>query len=208
MTFSLPSTRLAALAIAAGTCGLLTACGSSPAPGVTRTTTVTAQPGSAAGNTVAATPSPSVTAAGTTGCLASGLQAQLGLSQGTAGTIYQVVVLTNTSAAACTLFGYPGVSFVTGPGGSQVGAPATKSPVLAKSLVTVMPGGKASVLLGVHDAGAFPDCKITNVSWLRIYPPGDYGSVDVQYKTQACANTAKPTMTVTAVRAGAGSASP
>ena len=111
-------------------------------------------------------------------------------------------MLTSTSAASCTLYGYPGVSFVTGPGGHQVGAPATKS--AATPAGTLAPGGRASVLLAVHDAGAFPDCTITNTGWLRIYPPGDYGSLYLRYKTQACANTSKPMMSVTPVRAGTG----
>ena len=201
------TTRLAALAAAAGACTLIAACGSSPAPGAGATTTVTAQAGSTASTPAASSPAPSATASGTPGCLASGLHPRLGSSQGTAGTIYQVVVLTNTSGSACTLYGYPGVSFVTGAGGSQVGAPATKNPAVAVTLVTLAAGGEANLLLGVHDAGAFPSCTLTNVGWLRIYPPGDYGSVYVQYKTQACANTAQKTLSVTPVRSGAGSAS-
>jgi hypothetical protein len=199
--------RVAALAAAAGACTLIAACGSSPAPGAGATTTVTAQAGSTASTPAASSPAPSATASGTPGCLASGLQARLGSSQGTAGTIYQVVVLTNTSGSACTLYGYPGVSFVTGAGGSQVGAPATKNPAVTVTLVTLAAGGEANLLLGVHDAGAFPSCTLTNVGWLRIYPPGDYGSVYVQYKTQACANAAEKTLSVTPVRPGAGSAS-
>lgn len=201
------TTRVAALAAAAGACTLIAACGSSPAPGAGATTTVTAQAGSTASTPAASSPAPSATASGTPGCLASGLRARLGSSQGTAGTIYQVVVLTNTSGSACTLYGYPGVSFVTGAGGSQVGAPATKNPAVTVTLVTLAAGGEANLLLGVHDAGAFPSCTLTNVGWLRIYPPGDYGSVYVQYKTQACANAAEKTLSVTPVRPGAGSAS-
>ncbi len=201
--------RLSAAAAMAGACGLLAACGSTAAPGATPTKTVTIQASStAAASTSAAAAASSSAPAGPSGCLASGIQAQLGVSQGTAGTIYQVVVLTNTSNATCTLYGYPGVSFVTGIGGSQVGKPATKNPVVAKELVTLAPGAEANMLLAVHDAGAIQNCQITNVNWLRIYPPGDYGSVYVQYNTQACAgSTSPPIMSVSAVRAGAGSAS-
>jgi hypothetical protein len=45
------------------------------------------------------------------------------------------------------------------------------------------------------------------VDWLRIYPPGDYGSIYVQYSTQACANPTLSIMSVSPVRAGAGTAS-
>jgi hypothetical protein len=202
--------RLSAAAALASACGLLAACGSTPAPGTaTATKTVTVPASANTSTSPAATPSAAspATHAGPAGCLSSGLQAQLGVSQGTAGTIYQVIILTNTSNATCTLYGYPGVSFVTGVGGSQVGQPATKNPAVAKTLVTLAPGAKANMLLAIHDAGAIANCQITTVDWVRIYAPGDYGSVYVQYNTQACAHTSQPIMSVTAVRAGAGSAS-
>jgi hypothetical protein len=216
-----PAHQRAAAALAStcgliAACGFLAACGSPAAPGAAPAQSVSSTPGdgsagsasgpaTAAASTVAAsTPS---APAGPAGCLASGLQAQLGASQGAAGTIYQVIVLTNTSASDCTLYGYPGVSFVTSRGGSQVGAPATKNPAVKAAQLTLAPGGKANVLLAVHDAGAFPDCRLTSAGWLRIYPPGDYGSLYVQYKAQTCANAAKSILTVTAVSPGAGSAS-
>ncbi len=211
MTPSLTCTaRLSAAAAALGACALLTACGSTPAPGAaapTKTVTVQASTGSSSPAAPTATPSASSAAPGPANCLASGIKGQLGVSQGTAGTIYQVIVLTNTSTATCTLYGYPGVSFVTGAGGSQVGKPASKNPVVPKALVTLAPGAKADVLLAVHDAGAIAGCTIVTVNWLRIYPPGDYGSIYVQYNTQACANPSKSIMSVTPVRVGAGSAS-
>jgi hypothetical protein len=215
--------RAAAVALAS-TCGLIAvcafvaACGSSAPQGAAPAQSATSGPGSgSAGSTSASATAATGTAAsstpaapagtGTAGCLASGLQAQLGASQGTAGTIYQVIVLTNTSASSCTLYGYPGVSFVNGQGGSQVGAPATRNPAVKAGKLTLAPGGKANALLAVHDAGAFPDCRLTSVDWLRIYPPGDFGSIYVQYKAQTCANKAKSILTVTAVSPGAGSAS-
>jgi hypothetical protein len=216
--------RRATAAALASTCGLIAvcafvaACGSTGAQGAAPAQSVTSRPGSGSGSagstsvpaaaaaSTAASSTPAASA-GTAGCLASGLQAQLGASQGTAGTIYQVLVLTNTSTSNCTLYGYPGVSFVNGQGGSQVGAPATRNPAVKAVPLTLAPGGKANALLAVHDAGAFPDCRLTSVDWLRIYPPGDFGSLYVQYKAQTCANTAKTILTVTAVSPGAGSAS-
>jgi hypothetical protein len=196
--------RISAVAAAAAACGLLTACGSTAAPGAASTRTVTVQAGST-DSTSATSPAPSVAPAptGPSTCQASGLAAHLGASQGAAGTMYQVVVLTNTSSASCTLYGYPGVSFVTGLGGSQIGRPATKNALVARSLVTLKPGGKANVLLAVHDAGAY-GCKIIVVHWLKIFPPGDFNAIYMNYDTQACAK--RSTMTVTAMRAGAGTA--
>jgi Protein of unknown function (DUF4232) len=197
--------RFAAAAALTCACGLLTACGSTPAPGAapTRTVTVQAATSSTTSPQPVAVSSSSAPATGPSGCLASALQAQVGGSQGAAGTIYQVIVLTNASNATCTLYGYPGVSFVTGVGGAQVGLPATKNPVVAKTLVTLAAGAQAAFLLGVHDVGAIPSCKVTNVDWLRIYPPGDYGSITVKDKTQSCANANLSIMTVSPVRGGA-----
>jgi hypothetical protein len=204
--------RIAAMALAS--CGMLAACGS-PVPAARPTTTVTvhASPPTTrpATTSPATSPAPvSATAAGPAGCLASALRASLGASQGTAGTFYQVVVLTNTSAATCSLYGYPGASFVTGVGGQQVGAAAARNSIDPVTLVTLPPGGQANALLSLHDAGAYPpaQCQPTKVSWLRIYPPGDYGSVYVQYPAQTCANRAEVIMAVTPVRSGAGAASP
>jgi len=223
MTLSLisPAHRHAATALASTcglivACGFLAACGSTAAPGAAPAQSLASTPtsGSAGSTSGSATPaatsaatSSSAPPAGTADCLSSGLQAELGASQGTAGTIYQVIELTNTSASNCTLYGYPGVSFVTSQGGSQVGAPATRNPAVQATQLTLAPGGKANMLLAVHDAGAYPDCRLTSVDWLRVYPPGDYGSLYVQYKAQTCANTHKSILTVTAVSAGAGSAS-
>lgn len=209
--------RVAALAAVAG-CGLLTACGTAaPAPRPTTTVTVRASTGTGSGTSASPAASPAtsqapagVAAAGSAGCLASALQPTLGVFQGTAGTFYQVVVLTNTSASTCTLYGYPGVSFVTKAGGQQVGAAATRNPLEPTALVTLPPGGQANMIVGLHDAGNYPpaECQPTSVDWLRIYPPGDYGSVYVQYKAQTCASQAELVLSVTAVRTGTGSTGP
>lgn len=194
-------------------CALLAACGGTASPGAAPTRTVTvhaSSPASAPPASPAAGPtSASPAARRPAGCLASGLRGTLGAAQGAAGTFYQVVVLTNTSGATCTLYGYAGVSFVTGVGGQQIGAAATRDPAVPATLVTVPPGGQASMLIARHDAGAYSpsQCDLTSVEWLRVYPPGDYGSLLIHYPAQTCARQALAIMTVTAVRADAGSAS-
>lgn len=200
-----PAARVAAVVVLAS-CALLTACGTT-GPAATPTKTVTVRPSTAA-SSPPSPPAASAAAAGPAGCLASALQATLGIAQGAAGTLYQVVVLTNTSNSTCTLFGYPGVSFVSGVGGQQVGAAASRNPAEASTLVTLAPGGQANTLIALHDAGAYPpsECQPTSVDWLRIYPPGDYGSIDVQYQAQTCASTAEVIMSVTAIGTGTGSA--
>ena len=207
--------RVGVLAAAAGAASLIAACGSGSPSASTA--------GPPAGSSPAATPAsggtsssaqpsaaPSSSApAGPAGCLSSDLQAKLGVSQGAAGTFYQVVVLTNTSNAPCTLFGYPGVSFVTGVGGKVVGAPASRNPAIGDQLVTLPAGGEAHTMVGVEDVGALPPskCHVGKASWLQIYAPGDTGKLYVQYSSQVCTNASEKFMTVSAVRAGAGGTS-
>jgi Protein of unknown function (DUF4232) len=204
--------RSAILAAAAGAAGLLAACGTAGSPGAAPTKTVTETVPATSGTSAAATPSPSSaatagTAAAATGpgpCVSSDLQASLGQSGAAAGTFYHLVVLTNTSGSACTLYGYPGVSFVSGQGGSIIGAPAARNPLIADTLVTLQPGGAASALLGVTDTGVLTPsaCQPGKADWLQIYPPGDLGAVFVQLSSSVCTRPGEKFMTVTAVHAG------
>jgi hypothetical protein len=192
----------AALVVAC--CGLA-GCGTASAPGARTTHTVTVQASSAPATPAGgSTPTVPASQGGPGTCLASNLTGSLGTSQGAAGTLYQDVVLTNNSAASCTLFGYPGASFVTGQGGSQIGAPANRNSMSPAALVTLPPAGQANFLIALTDVGVYPPsaCQPTTVSWLRVYPPGDYGSLYVSYATQTCALSTKVVMTVSTVRAG------
>jgi hypothetical protein len=114
-------------------------------------------------------------------------------------------VLTNSSDSACTLYGYPGVSFVTGQGGSVIGAPAARNPLITDSLVTLQSGGSASALIGVTDTGNLTPsaCRPGTADWLQIYPPGDFGALYVQLSSGVCTRSGERYMTVTAVHAGA-----
>ncbi|MHB1596410.1 MAG: DUF4232 domain-containing protein [Streptosporangiaceae bacterium] len=107
-------------------------------------------------------------------CQTSWLRGSVGAPNGAAGTFYYPVELSNVSAAACTLYGYPGVSVVTGPTGSQVGPAATRIPTFGPRLITVAPGQSAHASLQLPDPGDFGPgvCKPATVHWLRVYPPG------------------------------------
>ncbi len=195
----------------AGLAGLVAACGNSPAaappPAASTTTPSTGHstPPSSPAPSASSSPSsssPAQTAAAA--CVSSDLQAKLGQAQGAAGTFYQIVVFTNVSNAACTLYGYPGVSFVTGVGGHVIGAPATRNPAIGDVLVTLQPGAEASTLVGVEDVGALPPskCDVGKADWLQIYPPGDTGALYVQYSAQVCTNASQTFMRDGAVHAG------
>ncbi len=198
--------RTLAAAVLACAAPLLAACGST-SPGASGSTspstvTVTVTPSS---STPTTTPSSS-TPAGPPTCQPSALHVKLGLSQGTAGSVYQVIDFTNTSGSDCSMFGYPGVSFVTGPGGSQIGAPATRNPASSPKPITLAPGQVVNSVLQVVDAGNYPakDCLPVTVHWLKIYPPGDFSPLYLHYTTQACSKAGKSILTVQAIVNGSG----
>lgn len=210
-----PARRIGLVAGAAGLAGLtvlVAACGGSPSSSPPAGNASTSAPTSS-GSTAPTSPAPSASSSPTSSspaqteaanCLSSDLQAKLGQAQGAAGTYYQVVVFTNTTNAACTLYGYPGVSFVTGVGGHVIGAPATRNTAIGDVLVTLQPGAEASTLVGVEDVGALPPskCNAGKADWLQIYPPGDTGALYVQYSAQVCTNASQTFIRDGAVHAG------
>jgi hypothetical protein len=98
--------------------------------------------------------------------------------------------LRNIGSSACTLYGYPGVSWVAGADGHQVGAAAVRqtdpSGSGEKSL-TLAPGALASAPLDIVDAEVFPrsQCKPVSVRGLRVYPPGEKAAMFLSLPTQA-----------------------
>ncbi|HUD77297.1 MAG TPA: DUF4232 domain-containing protein [Streptosporangiaceae bacterium] len=115
-------------------------------------------------------------AAGPAACPASGLKITIGSPSGAAGSLYYTLDFTNISGVTCTMYGYPGVSFATGPGGRVIGLPAVRDSAFAPSLVTVSPGRTAHASLQVQVAQSYPAplCKPVTAHWLQIYPPASY----------------------------------
>lgn len=148
-------------------------------------------------------PQPSASATVTT-CQTKDLSFSLGTSEGTAGSVYQPLRLTNTGTGTCTLTGYPGVSFVTGASGDQVGAAASRNPQHAVTTVTLAPGATAESVVQVvdHMNYAPAQCKATDVSGFRVYPPGNTAAayVPFDHSSSAC-STDVTQLTVQAVTA-------
>jgi hypothetical protein len=130
----------------------------------------------------------------------------VGLSQGAAGSIYQVIKFTNLNNAPCTLYGYPGVSLANGTPVTQVGAAADRDHTSAPTLVTLAPHGVASVTLRIVQAGNFPTatCQPVATTWLQIFPPNQYGALYVPYKSTGCSDSATHILTVSVVKSGSG----
>jgi hypothetical protein len=196
----------AAATLAAAGCltvaGLLAGCGSAgPSARSTVTVTVTA-PTSAPPSAGGSTPTAS---AGPAGCSTGALKGSLGPGSAAAGSSYYPIVFTNTSGSACTLYGYPGVSFVTASGG-QVGMPATEDAVFPRQLVTLQPGGSAHAELRIAAAQNYPaaTCSPVAVSKLKVFPPGQTSALVIAVTSTGCANATVPILGVQTVQSGSG----
>ncbi len=141
------------------------------------------------------------------GCATRALQAALGISQGAAGSVYQIIDFTNIGNATCTMYGYPGVSLAAGTPVTQVGKAATRSTVAAPALVTLSPGQTANALLRVVQALNFPaaTCSPTATTYLQIYPPNQTTPIYLAYKSTGCTSNSVNLLTIGIVQAGAGS---
>jgi hypothetical protein len=164
---------------------------------------------SSSGNTPAvASPSSSSAAAGPVACPTSSLQVKQGVAQGYAGGVYVALDFTNTSGSTCTLYGYPGVSLVSGPPYTQIGLAAKRSTSTPRKLVTLAPGATANALLQIVDALNYPpaSCGPTKATALKIYPPNQTVPVYLPDTSSGCTKPVQ-IMYVGAVRPGSGSSS-
>jgi len=176
--------------------GFLAGCGSAPAPSASPPPSASPAPSSPA-----ATPAPT----GAPSCATPALAVRLGPGNGAAGSTYYPIEFTNASSVACTLYGYPGVSFVTA-SGAQAGAAATEDPTYPRALVTLAPGTAAHAVLRVTDAANYPasSCQPVTVHRLKVYPPGETRPVYLTLKATACASASVHIQSVQTVRPGNG----
>jgi hypothetical protein len=151
---------------------------------------------------------PTTTAAGSsTRCRNSQLRVSLGTPDRGAGQIYTQILFVNSGSTTCTLAGHPGVSYVAGDDGHQVGASATRAGT-AVTTVSLKPGGTASALLHETNYANFDQgvCKPVTVRGLRVYPPGSTAAVFIPRAGMQCSATQlpDPAMSIAVVKAGNG----
>jgi hypothetical protein len=164
----------------------------------------------AAGGTTASAPPPATSQSPATteplACATSDLKVTLGAPNGYAGGVYETIVFTNTSGAACSLYGYPGVSLVSAPPYTQIGLAAKRSRTAPVKLIVLASGTSANAVLQVVDALNFPasTCSPTHAAFLRIYPPNQTVPVYLPDTSQTCAQPVQ-TLFIAAVQAGTGS---
>ena len=220
---------LAATAIAAGTLLACTACTSSATTGAGTSTTSAATANSSAGT--GATTAGSSASSGATGsavndtstagsgsnsgngtgsgpntCQTRYLNASVANENGAAGSDYVDIVFKNLNNQACTLYGYPGVSFGAGSPVAQVGQPADRNSAVSSSLVTLQPQGYAYAVLQIGDAQNWPasTCQPTATTWLQVIAPNTTNPLEVSFDSTACKGDIV-TMHVEAVQPGNGS---
>jgi hypothetical protein len=145
-------------------------------------------------------------AAGAPACATRYLKATVGVTQGAAGSVYQVIDFTNISGAACTLFGYPGLALAGGTPVTQIGAAAVRSPTSSPRLVTLAAGKTANALLQITQAANYPAsrCAPKASTYLQIYPPNQTTPIYLAYKSTGCSASAVNLLTVGVVQPGNG----
>lgn len=191
----LPAVSLAVVSLAC--VGLLaTACTSASTPGATTTVTVTPPPA-----TETVTASPPTAPPGL--CRTKDLRLAVGQQNGAAGTVYYPLDFTNVSSAACTMYGYPGVAFVTAKGGSLIGAPAGRRLTggIVPTLITLRPGATAHATLAVSDVLVSNQCHNHQVpvNTIQVYPPDQYTALFAPFSRTGCADKSLVVMWVSPV---------
>jgi len=209
-----PAVRPLAL-LAAGLVLATTACGTasdqdgaSPAPTVTVTASAPASspagvPSTSSPRASAATSTPGTGGSSGSGtCTAEDLSVRYADDAGGAGAgnVNGTFAFTNRSSQPCTLRGFPGVSYVTGSKGEQVGQAATRTDD-AVATKTLKAGGSVKASLRRSQPRNYGDaCDETDVSGFRVYAPGDTGAVFVTFETTGCRSANAPLLQVGPVR--------
>ncbi|MDN5860606.1 MAG: DUF4232 domain-containing protein [Pseudonocardia sp.] len=164
-----------------------------PTPGTTAPVPPSAAP----------TSPPPPTGTGVPRCTTGELRASLGVGDAGAGSVFRPLVLTNIGSRTCELVGHPGVSYVAGDDGHQVG-PAAVMDGPRTPQVSLAPGESAVAPLRMVNVGVFDPaaCQPVPVRGLRVYPPGDTASLFVPFDGgRACSITPpEPQLYVQAAR--------
>ena len=198
----------AALICTAAVTGCASSGSSQPAASGSTPAASSSAPAATSSSNTPAVVTPSSSAPGTPACATSALRVKLGSSDGYAGGVYVVIDFTNTSGSTCTLYGYPGVSLVSGSPYTQIGLAAKRSTNTPKKLVTLTSGATAHALLQIVDALNYPpaSCGPTKATALKVYPPNQTVPVYLPNTSNGCAKPVQ-IMYIGVVQPGSGSSS-
>ncbi len=136
-------------------------------------------------------------------CEAGSLRATLAAPDNSAGTSRTAIIFTNGGMNACSLQGYPGVSFVGNGDGTQLGLPAARLAATSSQAIVLEAAGKAAADLVVSNGAVTADCEPVKADGIRVYPPNSTTSLFVPalaaFKT--CSTKQVPVLRVGAVHA-------
>ncbi len=163
---------------------------STPSSSPTATTTVTTATSSPTSTPAA----PPVAQPADNGLCKSGdVKLSLGQGDAGAGSVFRPLLITNSSAKPCTIQGFPGVSYVAGADGHQVGKDAFREGTKGNA-VKLNPGQTAAADIQFVNVQNFDPgtCQPTPVKGLRIYLPQETASNFVPSDGTGCASTKIP----------------
>jgi Protein of unknown function (DUF4232) len=158
----------------------------------TDTTTVTTATSSPAPTPTPAEP-PAAQPADNGLCRSGDVKLSLGQGDSGAGSTYRPLLITNSSGKPCTIQGFPGVSYVAGADGHQVGKDAFRDGTKGNA-VKLNPGQTAAADIQFVNVRNFDPgtCQPTPVKGLRIYLPQETASNFVPDDGTGCASTKIP----------------
>lgn len=146
----------------------------SPVTSTNLSTTPTLAPGPAVTTTTA------ISAASVPPCSSSQVQISAGSGQGATGNWAFPIIFRNVSTKVCSLYGYPGVSWVTA-SGSLIGVPARQvhDPASPASTAILNPGGTAyaGVMVPTLANQQLVGCRSIQAAGIRVYAPGSTSAV-------------------------------
>lgn len=123
-------------------------------------------------------------------CRSSDLRASFAANGGaSAGHWYGHVRLRNVSGHDCVVQGYGGLSFVGHGDGTQLGAPADRTPSPTPRVV-LRPGERVASLVAVTSPYPYEraTCRRTRTDGFRVYVPDSRRAQFVPFHTVTCAN--------------------
>lgn len=160
---------------------------SSASPASTTVTTTASSPGSPPAAPPVAQPADNGL------CKAGDVQLSLGQGDAGAGSVYRPLLIKNASSKPCLIQGFPGVSYVAGADGHQVGKDAFREGTKGNA-VKLNPGQSAASDIQFVNVQNFDPgtCQPTPVKGLRIYLPQETASNFVPSEGTGCASTKIP----------------
>jgi hypothetical protein len=110
--------------------------------------------------------------------------------------VFGRIILHNVSDRACYVKGYGGLSYVGGGNGTQVGAPADRTPSNTPKTV-LQPGDKVRSAVSETSTAPYPKnvCQPTKVDGFRVYVPDETHAFFIAHPTMGCANPKVHTLT-------------